>query len=104
MEKTISIEEVIDSPLFRENVESELQSLITAREKRPKPGIGLRYRRDIIDRMQEHGMIHTNFFMHNIKTILMKKSKLPKKYRDFIVYVCSVAFQNTMKAIQEPAQ
>lgn len=90
-QKEMTIAELLQSEHFKTLVRQEFNSLCKKRNDRPKPGKGLKYKRDWYDRMKDKGMLNVQFFLDNILDIWLKASILNSEQRQVIQYVCDIA-------------
>jgi hypothetical protein len=94
MKEFNTIEDVINDPVFRANVNAHWNKLINDRISRPSPKPGFYYKRDWYDRMDWHSR-NTNYLLNNIGDIWQKKSSIPTVIRNVIEFVCNNAFHET---------
>jgi hypothetical protein len=87
-----SISEIINDPYFIEFVYNNVAELRKERINRPGPEPGYHYKRDWFDRMNGYGNVNYRYFIENIESIWLKKSKLSSEIRNIIQYVCDKSF------------
>jgi len=94
-----SKEEKLLSEQFNQLVSKNLKTIINARENRPLPPKGMRYKRDWYDKIQNKHLTD-KYFLDNIKDIWDKKSNIPREERNFIDYICRISLNEAINNIK----
>lgn len=88
-----NLDEVVEDPIFRQSLETHLNSLILKRSKRPYRY----YRRDVYDQMEDEGQIDVHFFLDSIVSIWQKTSHLPAQTRSLVNQLCGLALKDMIQ-------
>lgn len=91
-----SITDVVNDTVFRRFVLEEIYSIRLKYASRPAPPKGHHYKRTWVDRMIDTNQLNPEFFLDNIKSILLKTSNLNSETRTVIQTICTQALGETM--------
>lgn len=97
----ISLKEIIEDQRYQTLLYNKIEKLKELRSTRPFPEKGRKYRRDVIDTIEEKYQMNHTFFLDNIGGIWMKVSKLEARVREFIKTVCEEVLEEWLIKYQE---
>src|SRR5690606_9398952 len=86
----------IVDPHFIQCVKDIISEIRNNRLTRPEPKPGFRYKRDLFDRMDVGRELNSKYFIANIESIWLKRSKLNSEMMNVIKYVCDKALGQTL--------
>ena len=91
-----TIGDIITDKKFVSLVKVEIDRIKFERDCRPEPAAGCRYKRSWFDRMTEENIFTADFFIANIAKVWLKKSPLCAEYRNVLLSVCTLAYNQMM--------
>lgn len=91
------ISEIVSNPYFIDFLTKNLSDLKAQRNSRPTAPSGFKYKKDWMDKMN----VSTDYFLSNIESIWLKKSKLSRSEREIIGYFCDKSFIQTLAYYKE---
>ena len=97
-ETVLTIGEIIEHPVFQEQVNKKLKDLLSRRRSRPAPKPGFKYKKDWYDRIPAN-QCNAKFFIASIPEIWVKTSNLERNTRHVIQYVCDLALMETLQLL-----
>lgn len=94
--KPVSIQEMIEDSVFKDNVKSIVLEINNTISLRPSG----RYKRQWFDRAFGNKNVKPEFFIDNIQSVLEGRSKLSSELRGVVMGICKDAIMKTINHYQ----